>query len=382
MFFCRFLLIHSEIEKIIYMRDNMFRKGIFLLIFLPLGAVTATGQSKKYLNDMAAFLAGTEKNQASSQLREYMKTIEYSEYQKNISQVWEQYAAKNLRAIAEWKKAHLNPGSSGHLFYAYSGPDLLNALLFFPQMKEYTLAALEKPGNIDSIEDMKKKNVVAELAEIQKTLKTFFKVNYFRTNEMKEDIRQNSFTSVSNLMFFFLSRLGYEIESFKAFELNKKGELEDKKNAKGYDHGFEIMFRKPGEKELKRVRYFRVNFFDDTFRKSPFRLHIEQYKNFNVMLKAASYLMHETNSILIRNFLVSRADFILQDDSGIPIKYFSEKEWDFKYYGQYRVLKMFLNVHQSKLARHLKENSAGALPFQYGYGALVRTPNLMVGKRK
>jgi len=360
----------------------MFRKGIFLLIIMQMGTVIATGQSKKYLNDMAAFLGGVQKAQDVSDLSEYLKTSEYASYQKNISQAWEQYASKNLGAIHEWRKTHLSPAASKHLVYAYSGPDLINALLFFPQMKEYTLAALEKPGSIDSLEEMKKKDVAGELKEIQKTLKTFFKVNYFRTNEMKEDIRQNSFTSVSNLMFFFLARLGYEIESFRTFEISKNGELLDKINAKGYNHGFEIFFKKPGEKELKRVRYFRVNFFDDSFRSSPFRLYLNQYKNFNAMLKAASYLMHETNSTLIRGFLASRADFILQDDSGIPIKYFPEKEWDFKYYGAYRVLKMFLNVHQAKLARYLKENNAGSLPFQYGYGALVRTPNLMVGKRK
>ena len=47
----------------------------------------------------------------------------------------------------------------------------------------------------------------------------------------------------------------------------------------------------------------------------------------NSLIKSASYLLHSGNFTTVRDFILNNSATIIQDDSGIPLAYYSPKKW-------------------------------------------------------
>ncbi len=81
-----------------------------------------------------------------------------------------------------------------------------------------------------------------------------------------------------------------------------------------------------------------------------------------VYLKAASYLMHETYFSNIRNFLMGKAVAVLQDDSGIPFRYFLGGGWQIYFFGRYSgTLDIFKKYYQADLAGGVSVGGSAAV---------------------
>jgi hypothetical protein len=86
--------------------------------------------------------------------------------------------------------------------------------------------------------------------------------------------------------------------------------------------------------------------------------------------KAASYLMHGENFTKVRKLLLDRSTLIVQDDSGIPVRFFEPAQWYLGTYGRYLgPLPIFVKDHPPQLQlQHLYERAVPApLPFSFGY---------------
>ena len=76
------------------------------------------------------------------------------------------------------------------------------------------------------------------------------------------------------------------------------------------------------------------------------------------LLKAASYLMHSNNFSQVRDFLLTHSKVILQEDSGIPYRYFAKDKWDIRLYGHYiGPINRFLKHGQLDLQKDAKPAS-------------------------
>ena len=83
------------------------------------------------------------------------------------------------------------------------------------------------------------------------------------------------------------------------------------------------------------------------------------------LLKAASYLMHAKNFSQVRDFLLTHSKVILQDDSGIPCRFFDKHKWDIRYCGQYvGPIERFKKYPQPDLVKRVRQQQAGAIGFQ------------------
>jgi len=101
------------------------------------------------------------------------------------------------------------------------------------------------------------------------------------------------------------------------------------------------------------------------------------------MLKSASYLMHNDNKryTKIRTAILNSSDFIIQDDSGIPLRYFNKNEWTLAFHGVYaQPIKLFNNRHQPDL-KQAYTASTGVLPFSYGYAYKKGKSNVLTASR-
>ena len=101
-------------------------------------------------------------------------------------------------------------------------------------------------------------------------------------------------------------------------------------------------------------------------------------------LKSASYLMHRPTFSIIRNLILNKSQHLLQDDSGIPIKYFDSNIWDLTYYGNYSYpIPLFKERHQEDLKEvYLNKDKTKPLPFGIGYQFRRGTSNLMRASKK
>ena len=94
-------------------------------------------------------------------------------------------------------------------------------------------------------------------------------------------------------------------------------------------------------------------------------------KRYNLIFKSAEYILQTDEYTDFNKSIMSRADRIIEDESGIPIRLVSD-EWDKMVFGRYlgRVpLSKTPNVpFQIELAKLYQEQNPDVLPFHFGYG--------------
>jgi hypothetical protein len=73
----------------------------------------------------------------------------------------------------------------------------------------------------------------------------------------------------------------------------------------------------------------------------------------------------------------------VQDDSGIPFRFFQPEEWDVALHGVYdNPIPLFKKLAQGDLRKAVKEKSTGVLPFSYGYHHQKEQSNLLIAEKK
>jgi hypothetical protein len=101
------------------------------------------------------------------------------------------------------------------------------------------------------------------------------------------------------------------------------------------------------------------------------------------LIKAASYLMHGEGFSGVRNFLLEHSSFIVQDDSGIPLRAFN-KNWALEFYGRFVPHgEKFGKYDQQALAEIYRRNPPPPeLGFAFGYWWQAERGILILARRK
>ncbi len=82
-------------------------------------------------------------------------------------------------------------------------------------------------------------------------------------------------------------------------------------------------------------------------------------------VKSASYLLHSGNFSTVRDFLLEHSAVMVQDDSGIPLRYYDPKKWELHPFGRYLApLGIFPGTHQREYVELFKK----ARPIDFGIG--------------
>lgn len=343
-------------------------------------------EANKQLNEVARFISGLGASE-DSKLYPFSGNQQYKLYAKQMDEIWTKYKETKLDKIELWRSKYLAGKSTPFIFYPFSGPDILNALAFFPESESFLMVGLEPHGKIPDPLSVKEENIYTGLWGIKKTLRTILQLNLFRTSEMQDDMRDDRFSNISAIMMFFLHRSGYEIINVRNVYLDDKGLVvagdPEKEKGKKYVTGVDFVFRKGKDGKLKRATYLKVDVSDASLRKlQNFMTFINNNNDFTTMIKSASYLLSFEEFSTVRNYILARARFILQDDSGIPLKHYDEKVWNLSFHGKYRVLEMFRNRYQADLAKAMQTRTVAPLQFSYGYGFTPERSSVMIAERK
>ena len=311
---------------------------------------------------------------------------------KRLDEAWKRLEKSQLSAASTWAESALGDArkSPPVLYYAFSGPDFLYAGTFFPNCKTYVLCGLEPIGPIPDLEKLPADKVGSSLEHLQASLDSVLSFSFFKTKDMKTDLQHDLLQGTTPILYTFLARLGKTVRSATRITLDKQGDVTPLNpgaataDRAGLINGVKIEFSAGPGGPVQTLYYFSTDISNDGLKKSPgfvnFCKKLDPGAGF---VKAASYLMHEDYFSGIRNLLLDRCTFILEDDSGIPAAKFPAQEWELRPYGRYLgPIDLFKERQQPDLAQIYSAAKTTPLPFGIGYRHRQNESNLLLAVRK
>ncbi|MGI4738723.1 MAG: hypothetical protein ACRYG7_26430 [Janthinobacterium lividum] len=310
-------------------------------------------------------------------------------FAKDQDKSWAKYRATHTDPMQRWAATELDSvrQASPTLFYPFSGPDFLNAFTLFPTSSTYVLIGLEPVGNIPTPDNLA--NPVL-LGAVKKSLWSVLNFSFFRTNDMAIDLKSVNLDGAVPLIMLFAARTGNHLQSVRPVQLDAHGQLQeatDTTRAAGAKviPGAELKLQAADGTE-KTIYYFSADLSDWKLgTKSAPLTYVRSLGPLTTYVKSATYLMHKNYFSKIRNLVLERSNYLLQDDSGIAMKYFPKSAWQFTYYGTYkRPINLFAKQYQPELttAYHDSLHRARPLPFGTGYNWRQTDSNLLLAKRR
>jgi hypothetical protein len=147
--------------------------------------------------------------------------------------------------------------------------------------------------------------------------------------------------------------------------------------------GIEIEFRSDGDHSIHTLDYFTVNLSDARLAENqPFLTYVSHLQGCSTLLKATSYMTHRRDFSIIRDRMLASSARILQDDSGLPFRFFQNDAWKVQLYGDYtRPYGTFHWMEQKDLRLAYQASEVKPLALRVGYGYSRIASNLLYATR-
>ncbi|HTB30525.1 MAG TPA: hypothetical protein VK808_00770 [Bacteroidia bacterium] len=330
---------------------------------------------RKY-NDIARYIAGMKAWPGSPYAKLENDSV-WARFHRNFDFSWNQIATSRLEPMTEWGNTELVEERKSNLdvFYPLSGPDILHVNYFFPDAKNYRMYALEINGALPDLAHMNIKTTENYLDAVYKSLGDIFKRSYFITSKMSTALNADNVNGTLPLICVFLVRTGHEIINLKYFHLNDDGtETELPKDSLGTHHNdlVKVYFKNSKNNSIQMVSYMKCDLSDAAYAKNiALKNMFTKMKPCITYLKSASYLLHYAFFSSFRDVILTKSKTILEDDTGIPYKYFPGDKWYVSLYGVYvNPVSDFSGVFQTDLLQAYKDTilrKPKKLPFSLGY---------------
>ncbi len=301
---------------------------------------------------------------------------------------WALIEKKRFSKMRDWRNAELTDvnASDNSVFYPFSGPDVLNSFILFPNAKTYTLLALEPIGELPDFKTMTERQRQEYYLSIEVSLNDLLKKSYFITKNMLNDLQKNKVNGTIPLMCLFLKRTGNTIVNIQAVGIDTSGNVFDRADTSKYKgtKGVRIDFVTQESNELRSVYYFKCDLGDAGIKANKgLSKYLQNMGTVHTYLKSASYLLHYKDFSTIRNIIFDKSDFIVQDDSGIAYRYFDKDKWQIKLYGKYaKPVADFPHIKEPELKEaYAQDSTITDLPFELGYHWGTRENNMLKATR-
>lgn len=323
-----------------------------------------------YFNNISKFIAGEDLDE-NSVFFDHTQTYMYKVYKNSMNQSWERITKSRLTKMKEWYSEEIESdvNDSLNLFYPFSGPDIIHSFTFYPYAKNYFFVALENTGSFPEIERMNMSDVGTYLFNLNQSIKDVMLNSFFITKKMMTALKKDKVDGVLPILCLFISKTGNSIISYESLYMDESGNFSEDKDTKYITPCVKIVFKKKDSEYVQTIYYFKQDLSDgQSLNKSKLFEFINSQGLFNTYTKAASYLMHHGNFSTIRDFIIDNSVTVLQDDTGIPNKYFDRKIWNEKLYGDYvKPISLFQMRDQPDLRAAFIKKRKGHLPFNMGY---------------
>ncbi len=352
--------------------------------------ITPIKRDAAWWTDAGRILAGEVPN-AASVLGKIANQPSVQRHRGAFARSWSQFEAARLKPAMKFAQDEITrqPQATGPIYYPFSGPDAMYALGMFPNATAFALAGLEPVGELPDLSTLSEVDLDASLAEVRRSLRSINTYSFFRTNDMRAEFSKNQFSGVTPILLLFITRQGFAVQNVEQIIMEPDATLRVT-DAAGLLKlpaeripGVRIRFIKPGETRVRTLHYFKADLSDPGLATVPQPLKwAAEFAPRATYLKSASYLMHTANFSQVRNFILARTELIVQDDSGIPVRFFSAANWDRAFFGTYDgPIRLFANRYQKDLFEAYA-TSAKPLEFGIGYDYQAKASNIQRFVRK
>lgn len=226
---------------------------------------------------------------------------------------------------------------------------------------------------------------------VVKSMNAILGLSFFRTIAMANDFNGEVDGTLPVLM-QFMNRTGHQVLYQETVAVQPNGELTSdlSKAVDSTYTGNRYYFKRNGEEKVRTLTYFSVNLQNAAYgtlsgleSRTDFVNYLKAANIKSTYLKSASYLMHRPSFSIVRDLILNESEFVLQDDSGMPVKFFPTTKWDLTFYGTYsQPISLFAERKQADLKELFSGEGVKPLPFGIGYQYKNGTSNLMLAKKK
>lgn len=275
------------------------------------------------------------------------------------------------------------------VFYPFSGPDFVTIQTLFPRAEQYVMLGLEIEGALPDLKAIPRQRLPVVLQNLRVAIGDNLDDTFFYTLDMSADLVRTELKGTIPIILTFMARAGCKPLAVRRFKLDSTGRPEylpanDSALQSPKDPtvtGAEFYFRLQGDSSVKRLHYFCADVQDGNIDKLVgFKSYLSRLEPTATYLKSASYLLHGYDFAEMRGFVLDVSDFILQDDTGVPYKYFLQDNWQTQLYGMYyRPLPIFNNRYQADLRKAYLSGIAKQVNFDMGYKSGV---NLLLARKR
>ena len=320
------------------------------------------------LNDVSRYLAGMPGGQGSP-LNEDRHSAHWQQHRANMNELWRQFSEYRQPRMAEFSGKELGGlRNQETVFYPFSGPDILFPMAFFPGSRNFLLCGLEGGELLPDLTALGAGERQAGLDGVYTSLTTALNCSFFITKDMRVDLQRTRLQGTLPIELVFLARQGMDIQSVVPVHVTGAGTVAPG-TGDGRCPGYQVRCR-AGWGSAINVYYFKENLANDNLASdSRYLRFVASFGGVATYLKSASYLMHSGEFSRIRGAILDQSVAVLEDDSGIPIRYFPSDRWDMHYYGNYTgVLDIFSEYYQTDLMDAYSHIPAANRQLDFGLG--------------
>ena len=374
-----------------FRRAGRLARGVFQrmaaciagLMLLSGAAQAATAVSN---DDTARVLAGLAPT-TGSPLESVTQQAGWQSHAKYFDRAWADLDQRQLQKIRAWSARYVTERRPV-VYYMFSGPDFLYADAFFEGADTYVLSGLEPVGPVPDVAGWTPRELAQELRGLQGSLNSVLSFSFFITKKMKTQLQTGRLNGTLPILYTFLARSGKTVGETTLVSLNPDGTVTPLLGPieKGRSPGVRITFSKAGAKAGAREQtlyYFNTDLSNWGLKSSGFLAFCRGLGEGDGFVKSASYLLHSKNFTDIRTFLLENTTTLVQDDSGIPLRFFEAGTWRLKPFGRYlSPLGIFPRAHQRDMQDLYAKGQAEPLDFGIGYRWRPKDSNLLLAVRR
>jgi hypothetical protein len=378
--------------KVVYLAGSFIGFAFSLVVTLTLIDIAAaeSGDFNRRATATAQILAGMKPAASDPALDRLVKLEAFAEHQKWMTSQWAQARAR-ISAIESWRarEVKISAGRNKTLLYPFSGPDFFNAYALFPDHPLYIFFSLERPGTLPDLESVTQTQFGKLLQGVRSAFHDIFERNYFITGYMSKQLTTPWIPGTVPIMVTMMALMDLRIIRIEPIdlypELTNSYEAMEVKRPRRLMRGVRIDFSSViNGGSLHQLYYLSVDAADKWLELYPgFLDWVAQHRPASALLKSASYLLHDSQFEKTRTMILSSADYVIQDDTGIPYRFLQQSPWRVRLYGRYhKPIKGLRYGYQANLESAYKAKAdVPDLPFPFGYHWRHKQSGLLVASR-
>jgi hypothetical protein len=349
-----------------------------------------TNEFNRRATATAQVMAGIPPVGGDAAIDRLVKLEVFAEHQKWMAAQWGQ-ARSRISAIENWRAQEVK-NAAAHprtLLYPFSGPDFLNAYALYPDHSQYIFFSLERPGSLPDLESVTPAQFGKLLEDVRNAFRDIFQRNYFITDYMSKQLTTPWIRGTVPVMATMMALMNQRIVRIVPIdlfpELTRSYETaEAAKHPRRLMRATRIDFVSASGGPVQQLYYVSVDATDKALEFYPgFLDWVAQHRPASALLKSASYLLHDNQFQKTRNMILATADFVVQDDTGIPYRFLNQAPWQVRLYGRYnKPIKSLSYGYQPDLEVAFKSNTVSTeLPFPFGYHWKGKQSGLLIASR-